>query len=98
MLNIFSKVFQIQSENRLDNGVVSINLSRTCFTGIGHVLEYIDQVFENWIFKNCFLKIYRSQTHYIYLYVTMSKPYDAFLYHYLHTASHNENPGYINMT
>ena len=33
-----------QSESRLDNGVVSINLSRTCFTGIGHVLEYINQV------------------------------------------------------
>ena len=33
-----------QSESRLDNGVVSINLSRTFFTGIGHVLEYIDQV------------------------------------------------------
>jgi hypothetical protein len=34
----------IQSESRLDNGVVLINLSRTFFTGIGHVLEYIDQV------------------------------------------------------
>ena len=34
----------IQSESRLDNGVISINLSRTFFTGIGHVLEYIDQV------------------------------------------------------
>ena len=34
----------MQSESRLDNGVVSINLSRTFFTGIGHVLEYIDQV------------------------------------------------------
>ena len=34
----------VQSEKRLDNGVVSINLSRTFFTGIGHVLEYIDQV------------------------------------------------------
>jgi hypothetical protein len=33
-----------QSESRLDNGVISINLSRTFFTGIGHVLEYIDQV------------------------------------------------------
>ena len=32
------------SESRLDNGVISINLSRTFFTGIGHVLEYIDQV------------------------------------------------------
>ena len=29
-----------QSESRFDNGVVSINLSRTFFTGIGHVLEY----------------------------------------------------------
>ena len=35
---------RVQSENRLDNGVISINLSRTFFTGIGHVLEYIDQV------------------------------------------------------
>ena len=34
----------LQSESRLDNGVISINLSRTFFTGIGHVLEYIDQV------------------------------------------------------
>ena len=34
----------IQSESRLDNGVISINLSRTFFNGIGHVLEYIDQV------------------------------------------------------
>ena len=33
-----------QSESRLDNGVISINLSRTFFTGLGHVLEYIDQV------------------------------------------------------
>ena len=33
-----------QSESRLDNGVISINLSRTFFSGIGHVLEYIDQV------------------------------------------------------
>ena len=28
-----------QSENRLDNGVVSINFSRTFFTGIGHVFR-----------------------------------------------------------
>ena len=34
----------LQSESRLDNGVFSINLSRTYFTGIGHILEYIDQV------------------------------------------------------
>ena len=37
-------LFHTQSESRLDNGVISINLSRTFFTGIGHVLEYIDQV------------------------------------------------------
>ena len=35
---------QSDSESRLDNGVVSINCSPTFFTGIGHVLEYIDQV------------------------------------------------------
>jgi spore germination protein GerM len=40
----FSETTNMQSESRLDNGVVSINLSRTFFTGIGHVLEYIDQV------------------------------------------------------
>jgi hypothetical protein len=37
-------ILTLQSESRLDNGVVSINLSRTFFTGIGHVLEYIEQV------------------------------------------------------
>jgi hypothetical protein len=37
-------ILTLQSESRLDNGVVSINLSRTFFTGIGHVLEYVDQV------------------------------------------------------
>ena len=42
----------IQSESRLDNGIFSINLSRTFFTGIGHVLEYIDQVLKNNSFKN----------------------------------------------
>jgi hypothetical protein len=39
-----------QSESRLDNGVISINLSRTYFTGIGHVLEYIDQVLKIHLF------------------------------------------------
>ena len=47
-LNIKYKVciheWEIIAESRLDNGVISINLSRTFFTGIGHVLEYIDQV------------------------------------------------------
>ena len=44
--NIYKNVWTsvLQSESRLDNGVISINLSRTFFTGIGHVLEYIDQV------------------------------------------------------
>ena len=41
-LVVFSQ--DLQSESRLDNGVISINLSRTFFTGIRHVLEYIDQV------------------------------------------------------
>jgi hypothetical protein len=39
-----------QSESRLDNGIISINLSRTFFTGIGHVLEYIDQVLKIHLF------------------------------------------------
>ena len=43
-VSLFICFKQYQSESRLDNGVVSINLSRTFFTGIGHVLEYIDQV------------------------------------------------------
>ena len=43
-MNVHWMVLYKQSESRLDNGVVSINLSRTFFTGIGHVLEYIDQV------------------------------------------------------
>ena len=43
-------VLKIQSESILDNGVVSINFSRTFFTGIGHVLEYIDQVLKIYSF------------------------------------------------
>ena len=33
-----------QSESRFDNGVFSNDLSHTLWSGIGHVLEYIDQV------------------------------------------------------
>jgi hypothetical protein len=40
----YTKTCLKQSESRLDNGVVSIHFSPTFFTGIGYVLEYIDQV------------------------------------------------------
>ena len=41
---MFGSGYENCPEFGLDNGVVSINFSRTFFTGIGHVLEYVDQV------------------------------------------------------
>jgi hypothetical protein len=41
---MFGSGYENCPEFGLDNGVVSINFSRTFFTGIGHVLEYFDQV------------------------------------------------------
>ena len=46
---MWSLIYLTISSSRLDNGVISINLSHTFFTGIGHVLEYIDQVVGSYV-------------------------------------------------